>query len=85
MGVGDPQSTPHTSPMVDVDTVIDLASGMVTHSLVSSDRPDPPPDAIPGSVDAPVRPEQANNSQQYRNNHDRQFLFTCCKNVHETL
>jgi len=50
MGEGNPQSTPHT-PIVDVDTVIDLASGMVTHSLVSSDRPGPPPEALPGSVD----------------------------------
>jgi len=53
MGEGDPQSTPPTH-MADVDTVIDLASGMVSHSLVSSDRPDPPPEAMPGSADVPV-------------------------------
>ena len=61
MGVGDPQSTPSID-MADVDTLIDLASGMVTHSLVSTDRPDPPPDAMPASVDVPLRPEEANNS-----------------------
>jgi len=64
--------------MVDVDTVIDLASGMVTHSLVSSDRPGPPPEALPGSVDVSVRPDQTNRSLQYvnigqdtQNNHGR--------------
>ena len=53
MGEGNPQSTPHT-PMVDVDTVIDLDSGMVTHSLVSSDRPGPPSEALPGLFDMSV-------------------------------
>jgi len=61
MGECNPQSTPHT-PMVDVDTVIDSASGMVSYSLVSSDRPGLPPEALPGSVDVSVRPDQTNSS-----------------------
>jgi len=72
VGEGDPQSTPPID-MADVDTVIDLSSVMVTHSLVSSDRPDPPPEAMLGSVDVPVRPDQANNSLQHINSNGRQM------------
>ena len=63
MKAGDPQSTPPIG-IADVETVVKSTSGMVTHSLASSDRPDPSPDAIPGSVDVPARPEQATHGRQ---------------------
>jgi len=62
MGVGDPQSTP---PVGTADSEITFKPTTGTANLISasSDRPDPPPDATPGSVDVPARPEQASQGR----------------------
>jgi len=52
MGVDDPQSAPPDSEV----TFKSCTTGRLLSA--SSDRPDPPPDAAPGSVDVPARPEK---------------------------
>ena len=63
MGVGDLQSTLPTD-IADVVTVLKPTTGMTSLILASSDHPDPPPDAIPGSDDVPLRPEQATQGRK---------------------
>jgi len=62
IGVGEPQSAPPIE-IVDAEIVFKPTTGMATYISASSDRPDPPLEAIPGSVDVPARPEQASNSR----------------------
>ena len=58
MGMGDPQSAPPVG-IADAEIVFRPTTGTASLVSASSDRPDPPPDAISGSVDVPARPEQA--------------------------
>ena len=51
IGVGDPQSAPPDSEV----TFKPSTTGRLLSAF--SDRLDPPPDAAPGSVDLPARPE----------------------------
>ena len=59
MGVGDPQSAPP-------DCEVTFKQSTTRRLLsASSDRPDPQPDAAPGSVNVPTRPEEASQGRQY--------------------
>jgi len=64
MGVGDPQSAPPVG-IVDAEIVFKPTTLIAIFNSASSDPPDPPPDAIPCSVDEPARPEQASNGRHY--------------------
>jgi len=59
MGMGDPQSALPVGTVVSETEVTFKPSTTGTLLSASSDRPDPPRDAAPGSVDVPARPEEA--------------------------
>jgi len=65
--VGDPQSAPPVG-IVDAEIVFKPTTGMASLISASSDRPVPPPDDTPGSVDVLARPQQATQGQHWASN-----------------
>jgi len=71
MSVGEPKSAPpvgNTASVTVSETEITFKPSTTGRLLsASSESPDPPPDAAPGSVNVPARPEEASQGRHLLN------------------